>query len=109
MQLQQLLVVDAERGEDALWSAEQLLRADAAAVLLWIGKIDAGWLRRLQWVAESKASFVLLIRPDVFRAEATTSALRLRIWRQRSGMPCIDILKCRGARPAAVQLLQNVK
>lgn len=115
LQLDRVLVVesDARQGKDRdaeaddLWAAEQLLRAGAGAVLLWIEKAQAQSLRRLQLAAESADSCVLLLRPDKFAAESTPSALRLRVWRERGGAACVEILKCRGARPAPVQLLRN--
>lgn len=112
VQLDRMLVVDvsASRDRDAeadpLWATEQLLRAGAGAVLLWIGKAQAQSLRRLQLAAEGQDSCVLLLRPDRFAAESTPSALRLRVWRDRGGYPCVEVLKCRGARPAPIRLLR---
>ncbi|MGQ0697615.1 MAG: translesion DNA synthesis-associated protein ImuA [Panacagrimonas sp.] len=103
LQLQKILVVEPESEQDALWSAELLLRAGAGAVLLWIGKCDAQSLRRLQLAAETTDSCALLLRPDPFAAESTPSALRLRVWRE-NGAPCVEVLKCRGAKPAPVTL-----
>jgi protein ImuA len=106
IQLSKFLVVDraASDGEqNALWSAEQLLRAAAGAVLLWIEKADAHALRRLQLAAEESDSCVLLYRSDRYAAESTPSALRLRIWRQNAA-PQVEVLKCRGARPLPIPL-----
>lgn len=115
LQLDRVLIVDSDpqqsRGRDAesnaLWAAEQLLRAGAGAVLLWIEKAQAQSLRRLQLAAESGDGCVLLLRPEKFAAESTPSALRLRVWRERGGIPCVEILKCRGAKPAPVQILRT--
>lgn len=88
---------------DAFWSAELLLRA-GGSVLLWANQpVDAQALRRLQLAAEEGESFALLIRLAVHATESTPSALRLRIWRQ-AGRPQVELLKCRGARPAAVDV-----
>jgi len=106
IQLSKLLVVDrTESGteQNALWSAEQLLRAAAGAVLLWIEKADAHALRRLQLAAEESDSCVLLYRSERHAAESTPSALRLRIWRQNAA-PQVEVLKCRGARPLPIPL-----
>ena len=89
--------------QNALWSAEQLLRAAAGAVLLWIEKADAHALRRLQLAAEESDSCVLLYRSERHAAESTPSALRLRIWRQNAA-PQVEVLKCRGARPLPIPL-----
>ncbi|MGQ0621149.1 MAG: translesion DNA synthesis-associated protein ImuA [Panacagrimonas sp.] len=114
LQLDRVLIVDSDpqqgRDRDAesndLWVAEQLLRAGAGAVLLWIEKAQAQSLRRLQLAAESGDGCVLLLRPEKFAAESTPSALRLRVWRERGGAPCVEVLKCRGARPAPVQIMR---
>lgn len=103
LQLARVLVVEADADADALWSAELLLRAGSGAVLLWIGKCDAQALRRLQLAAETADACALILRPDSFAAESTPSALRLRVWREH-GAPCVEVLKCRGAKPAAVKL-----
>jgi len=106
IQLSKLLVVDrtqSDTEQNALWSAEQLLRAAAGAVLLWVEKADAHALRRLQLAAEESDSCVLLYRSERYAAESTPSALRLRIWRQNSA-PQVEVLKCRGARPLPLPL-----
>lgn len=101
--LDRVLVVETATADDALWAAEQVLRAGAGAALLWIGKSDAQSLRRLQLAAESGEGCALLIRPESFAAESTPSALRLRVWRE-SGDAFVEVLKCRGMRPAPVAI-----
>lgn len=103
--LSHALVVEPDTPQDRLWCAEQLLRAAAGAVLLWIDKADTQSLRRLQLAAEENEGCVLVYRSDRFASESTPSALRLRVWRER-GAPQVEILKCRGARPSPVSLLQ---
>lgn len=105
MALSRALVVEADGAQDRLWCAEQLLRAAAGAVLLWIDKADTQALRRLQLAAEDNEGCVLVYRPDRFAAESTPSALRLRVWREQ-GAPQVEVLKCRGARPSPVSLLR---
>ena len=107
VKLSRLLVVDRvehDTAQNALWCAEQLLRAAAGAVLLWVEKADAHALRRLQLAAEENDSCVLLYRSERCAAESTPSALRLRIWRQNAA-PQVEVLKCRGAaKPAPLPL-----
>ena len=103
--LSHALVVEAERAQDRLWCAEQLLRAAAGAVLLWVDKTDTQSLRRLQLAAEDSEACVLVYRPERFAAESTPSALRLRVWREQ-GAPQVEVLKCRGARPSPISLLR---
>lgn len=102
LRLEHVLVVKPDDRQNALWSAELLLRA-GGSVLLWAGTVETQALRRLQLAAESHAGCVLLYRPERHAGESTPSALRLRIWRE-AGTPCVDVLKCRGQRPAPVWL-----
>ncbi len=99
IQLTQLLVLKPDSIANGLWSAELLLRA-GGSILMWAAGIESAALRRLQLAAESSDSFALLIRPEAYASESTTSALRLRIWREHA-VPRVEVLKCRGARPAA--------
>lgn len=100
---QRLLVVEPRDNVDALWSVEQLLHARAGAVLLWQSRIDATALRRLQLAAETGGGVGLLYRPLAAADESSVAGLRLRIARGKGGArsaPQVEILKCRGARPA---------
>jgi hypothetical protein len=101
--LSRVLVVQPDRAQDRLWCAEQLLRAAAGAVLLWIDQADTQSLRRLQLAAEENDSCVLVYRPTRQANEATPSALRLRVWREQ-GMPQVQVLKCRGMTPKPMDL-----
>ena len=98
-----VLVVEPDLAQDRLWCAEQLLRAAAGAVLLWIDRADTQSLRRLQLAAEDHDGCVLVYRPDRFAAESTPSALRLRMWREQ-GAPQVQVLKCRGMTPKPMDL-----
>lgn len=102
LRLSRVVVVEPDSDQNARWAAEQLLRAGAGAVLLWIEKCDTQSLRRLQLAAESSESCALLYRTESFAAESTPSALRLRVWREREGALLVEVLKCRGAKPGAV-------
>lgn len=104
LRLENVLVVEPDKNENILWSTEQLLRAGASAVLLWIARVETQSLRRLQLAAEAGESCVLLYRPESYAVESTPSALRLRVWRETEGAPCVEVLKCRGARPAALRI-----
>lgn len=106
VQLEQLAVVEAANPVDALWSTELLLRAGAGTVLLWAARCETQSLRRLQLAAESGDACLLLYRSDAHAAESTPSALRLRVWREQ-GSPCVEVIKCRGLRPAPVSLSRN--
>jgi len=90
--------VHAEPGQ-ALWAAEQALRAGClGAVLAWHAQGDDRALRRLQLAADSGRAYGLLIRPLRQAANASPAALRLTI-EASGGRPCLRVLKCRGAMP----------
>lgn len=93
------LVVQPQNDTDALWSAEQLLHAGSAALLLWCRDIETTAMRRLQLAAENGDGLALLMRPLVAAQSASVAALRLRIERV-AGTPTVAVLKCRGAPPA---------
>lgn len=103
VRLEHLSVVEAASASDALWAAELLLRAGAGALLLWTGACETQALRRLQLAAESGDACLLLYRPEAHAGQSTPSALRLRVWREQ-GAPCVEVLKCRGARPAPLRI-----
>jgi hypothetical protein len=86
----------------ALWAAEQSLRAGClGAVLAWSEGGDDRALRRLQLAADSGRAYGLLIRPLRQAANASPAALRLLV-EAPQGRPILRVLKCRGAvAPAA--------
>lgn len=91
--LPRFLVVDAPES-DLFWSAEQLLRARTAAVLIWARRADTQALRRLQLAAEDVRGFVFLFHDGNLR-NFSPAALRLRV-QKSSGRLLVEILKCRG-------------
>ncbi len=97
--LAQLAVIEAADTGDALWAAEELLRAHAGAVLLWQDRIDTRAQRRLQLAAERGDGIVLVYRQLARCDTASVAALRLKV-DNCGGDTRIEVLKCRGARPA---------
>jgi protein ImuA len=93
LRLSGLLVVDLPE-LDVFWSAEQLLRTQVGAVLIWPRRADMQALRRLQLAAEDARGFVFLFHDGRLR-NFSSVALRLRLQRI-GGMPHAEILKCRG-------------
>lgn len=102
--LKQLTVVDTINASDALWAAEELLRARAGAVLLWQDTIDTIAQRRLQLAAETGDGIALVYRRLTRRDSHSVAALRLKVARI-NGAPQIEVLKCRGARPISAYAL----
>jgi hypothetical protein len=97
IELDALVIVEAPP-KQALWAAEQCLRAGCcAAVLCWpdAGRVDERALRRLQLAAEAGHSLGLAFRP--LRAASQTSPAALRLTLDAEGE--LRVLKARGANP----------
>ncbi|TCZ57151.1 ImuA family protein [Roseicella aquatilis] len=105
-----LLLVRAERRQDALWAMEESLRCPGiAGALLAVDGLDPAATRRLQQAAEAGGGIGLLLCPDA--AEESGPAAALTRWRvgavagsggaQALGDPrwSLDLLRCRGNRP----------
>ncbi|HEY1076089.1 MAG TPA: translesion DNA synthesis-associated protein ImuA [Fontimonas sp.] len=103
--LPRALVIEPRNAADALWTVEQLLQARAGAVLLWQAQIETTALRRLQLAAENGDSIGLLYRPLSAAQHSSIAGLRLRIAREND-QERVEVLKCRGARPALRYALQ---
>jgi protein ImuA len=129
---QALLWVKVDAASDRLWAAEQALRcAGVAAVLLWLPKVRAEHLRRLQLAAHEHAKLLFVMRPASAQQESSPAVLRLlvggrdagpRLTGGRAGAAsgaddalCVQVLKRRGppldkvlilpARPAGLSVL----
>jgi hypothetical protein len=101
LRLEFLTVVRAPGRRDALWAAEQVLRAGASrALLMWLPRSGSGELRRLALAAESSAALVLLFRPLPAVQESSPAPLRLAL-APDGGQLAVHILKRRGAQLAA--------
>ena len=98
--LAQLAVVRAPGRRDALWAAEQVLRAGPChALLAWFRHARYEELRRLAVAAEAGGAFVALFRPGAAAREPSPACLRI-VLESAEGELGIRILKRRGA-PAA--------
>lgn len=103
IRLQFLTVVRAPGRRDALWAAEQVLRAGAChALLAWLARVRYADLRRLAVAAESSPGFTVLFRPPAAASESSPAVLRLAL-EARDGRLEAKILKRRG-RPLAPAL-----
>jgi cell division inhibitor SulA/protein ImuA len=100
LNLAQLTVVHAPGRRDALWAAEQVLRARSChAFLGWFRRAGYDELRRLAVAAEDSQTWVTLFRPPEAAHEPSPAALRLAL--EAEGV--VQILKRRGA-PAIAPL-----
>jgi hypothetical protein len=101
LRLEFLTVVRAPGRRDALWAAEQVLRAGACrALLLWLPRAGYGELRRLALAAEAGTAITFLFRPPQAAQEPSPAPLRLAL-EADGGQLAVRILKRRGAQLAA--------
>lgn len=101
VRLEHLAVVRAPGRRDALWAAEQVLRAGAChALLAWLPSVRYAELRRIAVAAEASPGFVILFRPSQAACESSPCCLRLAL-EAREGRLVARILKRRGAPLAA--------
>lgn len=96
--LAQLALVHAAGGRDALWAAEQVLRAKSChALLAWLPRAGYEELRRLAVAAEGTAMWVALFRPCEAAAQSSPAALRIAL----ESPNLLRIVKRRGTPLAA--------
>jgi hypothetical protein len=107
--LASLAVVRTPGRRDALWAAEQALRAGTChALLAWFRHARFEELRRLAVAAEASRAFVALFRPCEAAGEASPAALRLALEPAEGSAIDVHILKRRGI-PASAPLRLPVK
>jgi len=95
--LSYLVVVRAPGRRDALWAAEQVLRAgNCHALLGWLPQAGYAELRKLAVAAEGSPAFVTFFRPPEAASESSPARLRLSL-ETRDGRLAAHILKRRGA------------
>jgi len=96
-----LTVVRAPGRRDALWAAEQALRAGTFhGLLLWLPRASYPELRRLAVAAQAGPGFALAFRPPEAAGEASPAVLRL-VLEAGQRQFAIRILKRRGQPLAA--------
>lgn len=104
---EQLMVVQAPKTADALWAAEQILRAGSCgALLFWAQHVQTSSLRRLHLAAQSSETLFFMIRPLASAQDASPAVLRLALRPERDGLT-VDITKRRGparAEPLSIPL-----
>jgi hypothetical protein len=105
--LDQLIQVRASKTADALWSAEQILRAGTCgALLFWASYVSTASLRRLHLAAQSSETLFVMVRPLAAVQDASPALLRLAVRPEGEGIT-IDIVKRRGparAEPVSIPL-----
>jgi hypothetical protein len=94
--LEKLMLLRATSTADALWSAEQVLRAGSCgALIVWQQHIRAEALRRLHLAAQATETLLFLVRPLASAQDASPATLRLSVRAADEGI-VIDVLKRRG-------------
>ncbi|WP_228978028.1 translesion DNA synthesis-associated protein ImuA [Paraburkholderia gardini] len=103
----QLMQIRASKTADALWAAEQILRAGSCgALLFWAQYVQTSSLRRLHLAAQSSETLFFMVRPLAAAQDASPAVLRLVLRPERDGLT-VDITKRRGparAEPLSVPL-----
>jgi protein ImuA len=105
--LELLIQVQAPKTGDALWAAEQILRAGTCgALLVWAAQTPAASLRRLHLAAQSSETLFVMMRPLAVAASASPALLRLAVRPHGDGIS-VEIVKRRGpvrAEPVSIPL-----
>lgn len=105
--LAHLVLVRAPGRRDALWAAEQALRAGPCHALLgWFRHARYEELRRLALAAEASRAFVVLFRPGEAAREPSPACLRIAL-EPAEGALGVRILKRRGAPLATLLRLER--
>lgn len=111
VRLEQLTVIRAPGRRDALWAAEQALRARSFhALLLWLPRAAYAELRRLAVAAQAGPGFVLAFRPPEAACESSPAVLRLAL-EADEGQLAVHIMKRRGlplATPVSIPIERPV-
>ncbi len=89
-------IVDAGEEKDRWWAAEQVLRADSAAVLLfWPQSISDARLRRLAVAAQDTSMLAFLFTDSARAASPSPAPLRIRLSPEEGALR-LDVFKRRG-------------
>ncbi|MDE1184279.1 translesion DNA synthesis-associated protein ImuA [Paraburkholderia sp.] len=105
--IDRVMQIKAATTADALWSAEQILRAGSCgALLFWAQYVQTSSLRRLHLAAQSSDTLFVMVRPLAVAQDASPALLRLAL-RPAGDSLSVDIVKRRGptrAEPLSIPL-----
>ncbi|MGP8437838.1 translesion DNA synthesis-associated protein ImuA [Paraburkholderia fungorum] len=91
-----LMRLEPQSAADALWSTEQILKANTCgAVILWQQHIRAESLRRLSLHAQSSEALFFVLRPLAAAQDTSPASLRLSLRPIENGVQ-IEIIKRKG-------------
>ncbi|WP_291013008.1 translesion DNA synthesis-associated protein ImuA [Hydrogenophaga sp.] len=104
-----LIWVQAETPAERLWSAEQLVKANAGgALLVWLPQVRPEQVRRLQVLAAGHEGPVFLCRPSTAAQESSAAPLRVLARVGPDWALQLDVLKRKGPPLAATLHLPSV-
>lgn len=106
--LEKLLLVKTKNRRESLWACEQAVRGmPGGALLAWPDAPSFGELRRLQLAAADTRHSVFMFRGETATGAPSPAALRLHLAPDGGDLQ-VNVLKCRGQRPAApIRLSQS--
>lgn len=91
-----LLLLNARKTADALWSAEQILKSGSCgALLFWQQHIRGESLRRLVLAAQTSETLFVLLRPLAAAMDSSPATLRLAVRPTDNGVS-VDVIKRKG-------------
>lgn len=98
--LEQVLVLQPNSPEDALWSAEQCLKSGSVhSVLIWHQSFDIAQIKRLQMAADNGDALMLIFRQQKTDALSLPVSLAMRLNGHPQGLE-VEITKRKGAWPS---------
>lgn len=104
VRLDRLLIVDGKSDDNALWAAEQVLRAGLfAAVVVWVTRASGPRLRRLQLAAEAGRTWATVYRPASAAGQPSPVTLRI-VARLVGDRLSLELLKVRGGQPGTLTI-----
>jgi len=104
LDLRNILLVQPDNAADVPWAIEQVLQAQVeSTVLAWLTHVKQATLRRLQLSIAARRIWAVFFSPLVEASRRSPAALKLCLHRKNDALH-VEILKCRGGRPANVSL-----
>jgi hypothetical protein len=104
LDLRNVLLVQPSNAADVPWAIEQVLQSRVdSTVLAWLAHTRLTTLRRLQLRIAAQRIWAVFFSPLACMSRRSPAALKLSLRAAQDALQ-VDILKCRGGRPATVRL-----
>ena len=102
--LRNVLLVQPSSAADVPWAIEQVLQARVdSTVLAWLNRAKQTTLRRLQLRIATQRIWAVFFSPLTEASRRSPAALKLSLGKDEAALQ-VNILKCRGGRPANVSI-----